>query len=64
MTRRTDDRGKALARAHELAGGFLDGLDERPVWPRANYDDMLAALDGRLQSEQGPHRGAGRGRGA
>ena len=43
-----DDTGRVLSRAHELAAEFLAGLDERPVWPRATYDEMLAALGGPL----------------
>ena len=43
-----DDRRRALARAYELAAGFLDTLDDRPVWPRATYEQMLKALGGDL----------------
>jgi len=43
-----DDRRRALARANELAAGFLDKLDDRPVWPRATYEEMLAAFGGEL----------------
>ena len=43
-----DDRHRALARAHELAVDFLDALDDRPVWPRATYEQMLTALGGEL----------------
>src|SRR5664279_4790491 len=43
-----DDRRRALDRAHELAAGFLDTLDDRPVWPRATFEQMLEALGGRL----------------
>jgi len=43
-----DDRQRALARAAELAGAFLDTLDERPVWPRATYQEMLEILGGDL----------------
>ena len=43
-----DDRRRALDRAHELAAGFLDTLDGRPVWPRATFEQMLEALGGRL----------------
>lgn len=39
-----DDRRRALQAAHAAALGFLDGLDERPVWPRADIDDMLAVF--------------------
>jgi len=49
VTERVDDgRRAALAKAHELAGRFLDGLEDRPVWPRATYDEMLVALGGEL----------------
>jgi len=40
-----DDTGRVLSRAHELAAGFLQGLDSRPVWPRATFDDLLAVFD-------------------
>jgi len=43
-----DDRRRALARAHELAAGFLDTLDDRPVWPRATYEEMLEAFGSEL----------------
>jgi glutamate/tyrosine decarboxylase-like PLP-dependent enzyme len=47
-----DDTGRVLAqtmhRAHELAADFLRGLGERPVWPRATFDEMVAAFDGPL----------------
>jgi glutamate/tyrosine decarboxylase-like PLP-dependent enzyme len=43
-----DDRRRALARAYELAAGFLDTLDDRPVWPRATYEQMRKALGGDL----------------
>jgi len=43
-----DDRQRALTRAYELATGFLDGVDDRPVWPRATYEEMLQALGGEL----------------
>jgi glutamate/tyrosine decarboxylase-like PLP-dependent enzyme len=43
-----DDRHGALTRAFELAGGFLETLGDRPVWPRATYDEMLKALGGEL----------------
>lgn len=46
-----DDRRRALVRAHDLATGFLDGVDERPVWPRASYEEMLSALGGDLPAE-------------
>ena len=43
-----DDRQRSLARTHELATEFLDSLDDRPVWPRATYEEMLEALGGEL----------------
>ena len=43
-----DDAGRVLARAEELAQDFLAGLGERPVWPRATFEEMLAAFDGPL----------------
>jgi glutamate/tyrosine decarboxylase-like PLP-dependent enzyme len=43
-----DDRHGALTRAFELAGGFLETLGDRPVWPRATYEEMLQALGGEL----------------
>ena len=43
-----DDTGRVLSRAHELAEEFLAGLDARPVWPRATFEEMLAALGGPL----------------
>jgi len=46
-----NDAGRVLARAHGLAQDFLDGLDERPVWPRAGFEEMLAAFDGPLPDE-------------
>jgi glutamate/tyrosine decarboxylase-like PLP-dependent enzyme len=46
-----DDSAKAaLERAHTHAGAFLDTLGDRPVWPRATYDEMLAAFDVPLPS--------------
>jgi hypothetical protein len=39
-----DDRRRALARAYELAAGFLDTLEDRLVWPRATYEQMLKAV--------------------
>jgi glutamate/tyrosine decarboxylase-like PLP-dependent enzyme len=43
-----DDRHRALDRAYELAVGFLDTLEDRPVWPTAGYEEMLEALGGEL----------------
>jgi glutamate/tyrosine decarboxylase-like PLP-dependent enzyme len=38
-----------LRRTAELAAEFLEGLDERPVWPPASVEELRAALDGDLQ---------------
>ncbi|WP_028495690.1 MULTISPECIES: pyridoxal phosphate-dependent decarboxylase family protein [Microbacterium] len=46
-----DDRRRALEAAHAAALGFLDGLDERPVWPRAGIEDMLAVFGDDLPEE-------------
>ncbi|KHL13396.1 glutamate/tyrosine decarboxylase-like PLP-dependent enzyme [Mumia flava] len=43
-----DGRARALETAHENARRFLAGLDDRPVWPRAEYDAMLEAFGGPL----------------
>jgi hypothetical protein len=43
-----DDTGRVLARAHELAQEFVAGLDERPVWPRSTFEEMLG---GRLLAD-------------
>lgn len=43
-----DERRAAIERAHQLAGSFLDGLDARPVWPRADITEMLERLGGDL----------------
>ncbi|MCR2825955.1 pyridoxal phosphate-dependent decarboxylase family protein [Microbacterium sp. zg.Y909] len=39
-----DERERALGAAYRAALAFFDELDERPVWPRADVDDMLAAF--------------------
>ena len=46
-----DDTGRVLSRAHELAAEFRAGLAERPVWPRATFDEMLSAFDVPLADE-------------
>lgn len=46
-----DERQRALAAAHDAADRFLVGLPDRPVWPRAGLDEMLAALGGPLPEE-------------
>ena len=46
--RRTDRPDAVLDTAHRLAADFLAGLGDRPVWPRATYDDLLVTLGGPL----------------
>lgn len=46
-----NDRAKALDAAHRRATEFLQGLDDRPVWPRASFDDMMTRFDGPLPDE-------------
>ena len=43
----TDER-ELLRRTAELAGDFLDSLDERPVFPRDSLEDIAQALGGPL----------------
>jgi len=42
------ERGRALDRAHEIADAFLKSLPERPVGPRATFDELVRALGGPL----------------
>ncbi|QMW65460.1 aspartate aminotransferase family protein [Mumia sp. ZJ1417] len=46
-----NDRISPLDAAHAQARRFLDGLDARPVWPTASYEEMLAALGGPLPED-------------
>jgi glutamate/tyrosine decarboxylase-like PLP-dependent enzyme len=46
-----DDTGRVLARAEDLAQTFLAGLADRPVWPRATFEEMLAAFDTPLSED-------------
>ena len=46
-----DGRERALDAAHRHAAGFLESLDDRPVWPRASLDEMVAAFGGPLAEE-------------
>ncbi|WP_404472218.1 pyridoxal phosphate-dependent decarboxylase family protein [Microbacterium aerolatum] len=46
-----DERERALDAAHRHAAGFLESLDDRPVWPRASLDEMVAAFGGPLAEE-------------
>ncbi|MFJ2369852.1 pyridoxal phosphate-dependent decarboxylase family protein [Microbacterium sp. NPDC087665] len=43
--------GATLDAAHRAALDFLATVDERPVWPRATLDDMLAVFGGPLADE-------------
>ena len=43
-----DERERALGAAYRAALAFFDELDERPVWPRADLDQMLAVFGGSL----------------
>jgi len=43
--------GATLDAAHRAALAFLETVDERPVWPRATLDDMLAVFGGPLADE-------------
>lgn len=43
--------GPTLDAAHRAALAFLETVDERPVWPRATLDDMLAVFGGPLADE-------------
>jgi len=40
-----------LRRTAEIAGDFLESLDERTVWPPASVDELRRALGGPLPSE-------------
>lgn len=42
------EREAALDRAHDLARDFLKSLPERPVGPRATFDELVRALGGPL----------------
>ncbi len=44
------DERELLRRTAELAGDFLDSLDERPVFPQSSLDEIAAALGGPLPS--------------
>jgi glutamate/tyrosine decarboxylase-like PLP-dependent enzyme len=37
-----------LGRTAEIAAGFLETLDERPIWPPASVEELRAALGGEL----------------
>ena len=43
-----DERARALDAAHRAATRFLDSLPDRPVWPRADLDEMLDVFGGPL----------------
>jgi glutamate/tyrosine decarboxylase-like PLP-dependent enzyme len=46
-----DERARALDAAHRAATRFLDSLADRPVWPRADLDEMLDVFGGPLPQE-------------
>lgn len=46
-----DERSRALEAAHRGATAFLATLEERPVWPRATLDEMLATVGGPLPQD-------------
>src|SRR5687768_15760459 len=46
--RAMDERARALDAAHRAATRFLDSLPDRPVWPRADLDEMLGVFGGPL----------------
>ena len=47
-TTQDDGRERALDRAHQIASAFLRSLPERPVGPRATFDQLVGALGGPL----------------
>jgi glutamate/tyrosine decarboxylase-like PLP-dependent enzyme len=46
-----DERARALDSALHRALAFFESLPERPVWPRAGYDDLCVAFGGPLRAE-------------
>jgi hypothetical protein len=46
-----DERDRALDAAHRAATAFLATLADRPVWPRATLDEMMAVFGGPLPEE-------------
>jgi glutamate/tyrosine decarboxylase-like PLP-dependent enzyme len=40
-----------LRRTAEIAGDFIESLDERPIWPPASIDELRAALGGPLPED-------------
>lgn len=44
-------RERALGAAHHRAAEFLRTVDDRPVWPRADLDEMLAVFGGPLPED-------------
>lgn len=44
-------RERALGAAHYRAAEFLRTVDDRPVWPRADLDEMLAVFGGPLPED-------------
>jgi glutamate/tyrosine decarboxylase-like PLP-dependent enzyme len=50
MTAEADETSSLLRQALDAATEYLGSLADRPVWPRASHDDMVAALGGTLPS--------------
>ena len=48
LTPADEERERALNRAHEIASAFLKSLPERPVGPRATFEELVGALGGPL----------------
>ncbi|WP_248149938.1 pyridoxal phosphate-dependent decarboxylase family protein [Microbacterium aoyamense] len=46
-----DERQRALDAAHRGATAFLESLEDRPVWPRADLAEMLDVFGGELPDE-------------
>src|SRR5205823_2327937 len=46
--------GELLGRTAGIAADFLEGLDERPVWPPASQAELREALGGPLPEEPVP----------
>lgn len=47
----TSDRSLMMKRVLDAAGSYLSSLEDRPVWARASYEEMLEALGGPLPTE-------------
>jgi glutamate/tyrosine decarboxylase-like PLP-dependent enzyme len=45
------EEAELLRRTAEIAGAFVESLDERPVWPAATVEELRAALGGPLPED-------------